>query len=290
MTKLTRPLAQALRYPWQGKGWFYRMLPLALLQVVPILGQIVLVGHGQAIARSIYWQKCDLPKLHLRRSFVDGLRLAVLGIFYCLPVILTVLLVLSGDGSSNAETSGGIPGFVYPIVLLSYSRISSEVVTRRPALKAVITLVNRIFSFLVALFIIWRLSSLFTLLRSGLDFSKLSLRNTDLVMLFAASLLLLILVAAWLTSGVQFAITGRGLLKARATLQQMIANRGRTVRFIFSIWLLIVGTVLSAIMGGFFLLVPGLVLMTAGNAAIWFLATQYTKQIGILEMSHSKGQ
>ena len=75
MTASVRPLTQALRYPWQGKGWFYRMLPLALLQFVPVIGQIILVGYGQAIARAIYWQQWDLPKLHLRRSLIDGLRL-----------------------------------------------------------------------------------------------------------------------------------------------------------------------------------------------------------------------
>ena len=53
MTELARLLTQALRYPWQGKGWFYRMLPLALLQLIPILGQIILAGYGQAIARAI---------------------------------------------------------------------------------------------------------------------------------------------------------------------------------------------------------------------------------------------
>ena len=45
MTKLIRPLTQALRYPWQSQGWLYRMLPLALLQLIPIVGQIILAGQ-----------------------------------------------------------------------------------------------------------------------------------------------------------------------------------------------------------------------------------------------------
>ncbi|MEO1593548.1 MAG: DUF4013 domain-containing protein [Cyanobacteria bacterium J06632_22] len=283
MTASVRPLTQALRYPWQGKGWFYRLLPLALLQLVPVIGQIILMGYGQAIARAVYRQQRDLPRLHLRRALIDGLRLAAIGIVYCLPIILTVLLVLSGDSMSNAETSGSIPGIVYPIVLLSYSRISSEIVKRRPTVKSAVSFVNRIFSFLVVLFIIWRLSGLFTLLKGGVDFSDITLTSTDIVMLFVSSLLLSILVAAWLISGVQFAITGKGLLNPRATLKRMMVNRGLTLRFTLSTWLLIAGTAVTTMASALFLLVPGLVLLTAGNAAIWYLATQYAKRVGILE-------
>ena len=283
MTELARLLTQALRYPWQGKGWFYRMLPLALLQLIPILGQIILAGDGQAIARAICQQQRDLPRLHLHRSLVDGLQLVAVGIVYCLPVVLTVLLVLSGDSTSETETPGRVPGIVYPIALLVYSRISSEVVKRRPALKSVVSFVNRVFSILVFLFIIWRLSSLFTTLRDGLHFSSIELTSMDLVVLLAAAMLLSIIVAALLISGVQFAITGRGLLHARATLKRMIVNRGLTVRFTLTTWLLIAGTAMTAVISALFLLVPGLLLIIAGNAAIWFLATQYAMRIGIFE-------
>lgn len=283
MTELARLLTQALRYPWQGKGWFYRMLPLALLQLIPILGQIILAGYGQAIARAICQQQRDLPRLHLHRSLVDGLQLVAVGIVYCLPVVLTVLLVLSGDSTSETETPGRVPGIVYPIALLVYSRISSEVVKRRPALKSVVSFVNRVFSILAFLFIIWRLSSLFTTLRDGLHFSSIELTSMDLVVLLAAAMLLSIIVAALLISGVQFAITGRGLLHARATLKRMIVNRGLTVRFTLTTWLLIAGTAMTAVISALFLLVPGLLLIIAGNAAIWFLATQYAMRIGIFE-------
>ena len=283
MTELARLLTQALRYPWQGKGWFYRMLPLALLQLIPILGQIILAGYGQAIARAICQQQRDLPRLHLHRSLVDGLQLVAVGIVYCLPVVLTVLLVLSGDSTSETETPGRVPGIVYPIALLVYNRISSEVVKRQPALKSVVWFVNRVFSILVFLFIIRRLSSLFTTLRDGLHFSNIELTSIDLVVLLAASLLLSIIVAALLISGVQFAITGRGLLHARATLKRMIVNRGLTVRFTLTTWLLIAGTAMTAVISALFLLVPGLLLIIAGNAAIWFLATQYAMRIGIFE-------
>ncbi|MEM9002366.1 MAG: DUF4013 domain-containing protein [Cyanobacteria bacterium P01_F01_bin.86] len=283
MMNLAQPLTQALRYPWQGKDWLYRMLPLALLQLIPILGQIVLAGYGQAIVRAIYQQQRDLPRLYLRRSLVDGLQLVAVGIIYCLPVILTVLLVFGGNSTPTTENSGGIPGIVYPITLLVYRRISSEIVKRRPALKSVVSFVNRVFSILVFLFIFLRLRSLFATLGEGLQFSEIALTRMDWVVLLAASLLLTIIVAALLTSGVQFAITGRGLLNARATLKQMVANRGLTVRFTLTTWLLIVGTSIAAVMSAPFLLVPGLLLIIAGNAAIWFLATQYAIRIGMFE-------
>ncbi|MGF1603180.1 MAG: DUF4013 domain-containing protein [Thermosynechococcaceae cyanobacterium] len=282
MTDWTR----ALRYPWQGEGWFWRMLPLALLQLAPLVGQVILVGYGQAVVRATYRQQRDLPRLHLRRSLVDGLRLTSVGVVYCLPAILMVLLVFSTSDTPATQTSGGVPAIVYPAIMLVYLRISSEIVKRRPALQSIFSLINRIVSALFVMYIIMRLYALFVTLRKGVQFSTIQLDGPVLMTLLIASLLFAIIIVALLVSGVRFTITGTGLLKPHTTLQLMAANLNLTARFMVTVWLLVAGIVIAAAIGMVFLLVPGLLLIVAGNISIWFLTTQYATQIGIRSSSN----
>ena len=61
-------LSQALQYPFQGKGWFRRILILALVQLIPIVGQLILLGYGLDIVRAVYAGQVDLPPLRWRAS------------------------------------------------------------------------------------------------------------------------------------------------------------------------------------------------------------------------------
>lgn len=274
-------LMQALRYPWQGEGRWGQMLSLALLQFIPVVGQLILVGYGQAVARATHKRRRSLPTLHLGRALVDGLRWVAVGLIYCFPVLLTLLMTFSTSSAPEPETSGGVPGIVYPIAMFSYLRLSGEIAKRKPALEPVVALLNRLFSAVFFVFIILRLFDLFTTLRGGLQFSAIQLDGAGMITILMASLLLAIVSVALLVSGVRFAITGEGLLQPKTTLQLMVANRRLTLRFIFTVWLLAAGTFVATAIGAVFLLLPGFLLMVAGNLSIWFLATQYAINIGI---------
>ncbi|MEO0647468.1 MAG: DUF4013 domain-containing protein, partial [Cyanobacteria bacterium J06650_10] len=135
MTELMR----ALRYPWRSKGWLWRMLPLALWQLIPIIGQIMLVGYGLAVVRATCRQQTGLPKLQLRQSLVDGFRLVAVGTLYCFPIVLMVLLMFSSSDSAAAETTGGTPPIAFTAAMFLYLRVSGELVKRRPALKSILS-------------------------------------------------------------------------------------------------------------------------------------------------------
>jgi hypothetical protein len=122
---------------------------------------------------------------------------------------------------------------------------------------------------------------LFTTLRGGFQFSTLSLNAANVPLLLVAALLSAFVVVALLVSGVQFAVTGGGLLNPNATLQLMVAKRSLTGRFVGTVWLLIAGTITLALLGSLFLLVPGLLLIVGGSVSVWFLAAQYAMEIGI---------
>ncbi len=278
-------LVRLLHYPWRDEGWLRRMLPVALLQLIPLVGQIILVGYGQAIVRATYRQQSDLPRLQLRRAFVDGLRLVGIGTVYCLPVILTVLLAFSTIDTPETEASGGVPSIVYPIIMFSYLRISSEVMKRRPALKSILSWINRFIVVIFVISIIFRLFNLFSTLQGGLQFSAIQLNSSSIMTLLVASLLMAVISGALLVSGVRFTITGSGLLKPATTLQLMVANHKQSLRFVLTVWLLAAGTLMATVVGAVFLLLPGLLLFVAGNISIWFLAAQYAVQIAIAPSS-----
>ncbi|MEL7349998.1 MAG: DUF4013 domain-containing protein [Cyanobacteria bacterium P01_A01_bin.116] len=281
MTGLTR----ALRYPWRAKGWFWQMLPLACWQLVPVIGQIMLIGYGLAVVRAAYRQQSGLPNLQRKQSFIDGLRLVTVGFVYCFPVILMVLLTFSTGSNADTQSTGGIPPMALTAVMFVYLRISGEIIKRQPALKPTLSIINKIITAAFVAFVLVRLYGLFTTLREGLQFSSMQINGSDRAMLLLATLLFAVIVVVLLVSGALFAVAGYSLLKPTTALQLMIANRGLSIRLVVATWVLIVGTLAATVAGTLFLLVPGLYLMVAGNASIWFLTTHYVIQTGAVNKS-----
>jgi len=279
MTGLTR----ALRYPWRAQGWFWQMLPLACWQLVPVIGQIMLMGYGLAVVRSVYRQQISLPKLQPQQSLIDGLRLVTVGLVYCFPIILMVLLTFSGSNNADTQAAGGIPPMALTAVMFVYLRISGEMIKRQPALKPTLSTINKIITAAFVVFVLVRLYGLFTTLREGLQFSGMQISNGDRLMLLLATLLSTVIIVALLVSGALFAVAGHSLLKPTTALQLMAANRSLSIRLVVAIWVLIVGTLAATVVGTLFFLVPALFLMVAGNASIWFLTTHYVIQTGAVE-------
>jgi hypothetical protein len=175
-----------MRYPWQDESWFGRLLPLALLQLIPVVGQLIFIGYGQAVARATYSQQSNLPRLQLRRSFVDGLRLAAVGLVYFLPVILMVVLVLSPSDTAESETAVGAAGLILPLIMVVYMPLSSAIGKRRPALKPVLSAISAIGGVAFALFLVMHLGNLFTTLRGGFQLSTLSHNAANVPLLLIA--------------------------------------------------------------------------------------------------------
>ena len=274
-------LIQALYYPWRCKGWLWRLLPLALWQLIPMIGQLILIGYGQSVVYAICSQQSDLPRLRLRQSLIDGLRLGAVGVVYCFPAVLMVLLTFSTGDATEADSSGsGLP-IMFTAVVLIYTRVSSEIGRRQPALKSILSVINRLLTIGFFTVVVIRLYGLFTTLRGGVQFSGMQqLEGGDIAMLLLALLLSIFIVVALLISGARFAVTGSSLLKPAATMELMAANRGLSLRLILSIVLLATGTLVVTLGGTMLMLVPGLVLMVAGHLSIWFLVAQYILKTG----------
>ncbi len=89
-TKTSGSLAEALRYPFQGQGWFQRIGRLALVQLIPVVGQLILSGYGLEVVRAIYAGEVDLPPLRWRVALRGGALMFGLSLIFFTPVLMLV--------------------------------------------------------------------------------------------------------------------------------------------------------------------------------------------------------
>ncbi len=75
-------VSQALRYPFQGKGCTHRILILTLIQLIPVVGQLILIGYGFDIVRAFYADQAELPTLQWLSALKNGLRFLLAGLGY----------------------------------------------------------------------------------------------------------------------------------------------------------------------------------------------------------------
>jgi hypothetical protein len=111
-------LYQALQYPFRGKGSFRLVLILALVQLVPIVGQLILLGYGFDIVRAVYAGQTSLPPIRWLPALGNGFRILVAGFFYLLPILLTIAVVgASRIDSSSSFGNLGVFGILLAIGL-----------------------------------------------------------------------------------------------------------------------------------------------------------------------------
>ena len=101
-------LAQALQYPLRGKRSLHRLLILALLQLLPIVGQLILFGYGFDIVRAVYAEQTELPSLLWLPALRNGLHFFLAGLGYLLPILITIGIVV------GTTTIVGLVLFILP--------------------------------------------------------------------------------------------------------------------------------------------------------------------------------
>ena len=85
--KRTPTLLEALQYPFRTKGWFQHILPLALVQLIPLVGQMILFGYGLAVVRGIYAGEGNLPAVRWQVALREGALFFGLGLLYLAPLL-----------------------------------------------------------------------------------------------------------------------------------------------------------------------------------------------------------
>lgn len=103
-------LGQAFSYPTRDPEWFKKIGIIALVNLIPIVGQLVMLGWVLEITRrTIRRDTILLPDVDFSTQLSDGFKAGVVGFVYALPVILVqgisqgiMIAVENGSGSSDA--------------------------------------------------------------------------------------------------------------------------------------------------------------------------------------------
>lgn len=128
--------SKAFTYVFEDPDWIKKIIIMGLIFLIPVLGQIVLVGWMVDIIRKmIRHEPVTLPELAFGAQLGDGFKLVIVTLIYAAPIIVLGIIqgIISGvaggmasDGSM-AEAGGaliaivsicfGLVYFIYGIVL-----------------------------------------------------------------------------------------------------------------------------------------------------------------------------
>lgn len=267
---------QALKYPFQGPGWFGRLFTLALIQLVPIAGQLILIGYGLEVVRAVHAGQLDLPRLDWSRALVDGLRLAAAGLLYLIPVAAVVPMILTAGSGS-----GGSFIWVTISILIVLAALRG-VVKRVPKLRMVITGVSGIgMVFLIG----FNLSQLGEL-QSAINPANITLNGVSILLLSVLSIMIFLIFNGLLVAGARYALEGRGLLEPTKTAQRMMIDRRQTGSFMLNIAAMTFLSIFVIALGLALFVLPGLFLTAAFSLALWRLVAQYAA-VKILDLQKS---
>ena len=122
---------KAFTYVFEDDDWIMKTIIAALVSLIPIIGQITVMGWGLEVTRRVIKQEPNpLPDWSdFGGHIVKGLVAWVIGFVYALPIILiwicpTVLLAVAGDDDtvmtiySVVSACFGCLTFLYAILLL----------------------------------------------------------------------------------------------------------------------------------------------------------------------------
>jgi len=115
--------AAALGHPMSGQGGFSKVLIAALLMLIPIIGQLFVLGYGIRVARRVFHNESGLPEWNdLGGDFMRGLLvivgMIVQGILYGVVTgaIMFVLITLFGRALDAFFVIYFLGGFIFAVL------------------------------------------------------------------------------------------------------------------------------------------------------------------------------
>jgi uncharacterized membrane protein len=273
--KRDTPLLQALRYPFQEKGQFSRLLTLALVQLLPVAGQLILLGYGQEVARAVYAGKMGLPPIRWIRALADGLRVVAAGLLYVVPILAVVPMIIT-IGMAPATADGGPGAGLGRLVLtvgltagvtLAAGRLRVQSRNARYVMAGVVAAVPTIT--VVAMF------------ASGGNTTQTPAANTGglnaigILLLAALSLFILFVLTGLSVGAVRYAVEGKGLFNPTDNARLMLNRPALTGKLMLSILALALITILTTVVGLVLFILPGLLAFAICMIAYWYLLTGF---------------
>ena len=281
-------LSQALGYPLQGKGSLRRILILTLVQLLPIVGQLILLGYGFDIVRAVNAGQTSLPPLRWWSALGNGLRFLLAGCGYLLPILLTIGVVgASRMGSSSSTGILGVVGILIAVGLPLLLFLMRLVFVRRTSLPSVQQpqvhgsglrfLLTGLLPIVVTVVGILVLRALVA--NSGIDTGKPN--GLSILLLVVLALLLFLIGIVLCVGGVRYAIENKGLLAPMTNARLLLKNRALTSMLFLNAILLVGITVITTSVGLVLFILPGLFVFVICSLALWYLFADYGRKIGI---------
>jgi len=101
---------QAFTFAFEDPDWAKKIIIPALIGLIPLIGQIFLIGWGLNVTRAVIRQDSrPLPDLDFGKQLGDGFKAFVVGLVYAIPAILlsipiVIVSLITSDGSMNEDT------------------------------------------------------------------------------------------------------------------------------------------------------------------------------------------
>jgi hypothetical protein len=85
---------RSFSYVFEDSDWFKKIAIMALVALIPVLGQFVLMGWGAEIVRRVVrGADVPIPELDFGAQLSDGFKLFVVSLVYSLPIIVIALVM-----------------------------------------------------------------------------------------------------------------------------------------------------------------------------------------------------
>jgi hypothetical protein len=81
--------SRAFSFPFEDQEWLRKLVIAALISLIPIVGQIFLIGWMLDVTRRVIIRDATpLPEIDFGRQLIDGLKGMVVGLVYTIPVYI----------------------------------------------------------------------------------------------------------------------------------------------------------------------------------------------------------
>ena len=101
--------SKAFSYVFDDKDWVSKILIAGLIFLIPIVGQIYMMGWSIEIIRRYKAGRRDiLPATHFSAFLTLGLKMLVVGLIYAIPVIILTFILNLFTGISSSSDSGTV--------------------------------------------------------------------------------------------------------------------------------------------------------------------------------------
>ncbi len=98
--------SRAFSYVFEDKNWLSKILIAGLISLIPVIGQLYLLGWMVEIVRRVKANRTDIiPATHFSYFLTLGLKLFVVSLIYSIPVIILSCIVNLISGAAGAGNS-----------------------------------------------------------------------------------------------------------------------------------------------------------------------------------------